>query len=164
MIRFLHRALVMKATRSAPVAKLVVVIDDDPLVLEAMIAQPPIPKSGNLGSRKSSCPVSSQKNMRQSGRTNNSRSISLRIYPVPAKWASSFCQRPPPRLGDPHAVDLDRARAHDDARPARAVASPKPISTASRLLLSNSVHIRHEQSVGHSFLKMPDHRSLGSWY
>jgi CheY-like chemotaxis protein len=36
MIRgFLHQALVMKATRSAPVAKLVVVIDDDPLILEA---------------------------------------------------------------------------------------------------------------------------------
>jgi CheY-like chemotaxis protein len=32
---FLHQALVMKATRTAPVAKLVVVIDDDPLVLEA---------------------------------------------------------------------------------------------------------------------------------
>jgi len=33
--RFFHQALVMKATRTAPVAKLVVVIDDDPLVLEA---------------------------------------------------------------------------------------------------------------------------------
>src|SRR5215510_16419253 len=32
---FLHQALVMKATRTASVAKLVVVIDDDPLVLEA---------------------------------------------------------------------------------------------------------------------------------
>jgi hypothetical protein len=32
-------------------------------------------------------------------------------------------------------------------RSACAVASPKPIRTASRLLLSNSVHIRHEQSV-----------------
>src|SRR5215472_9745770 len=32
---FLHQALVMKATRTAPVDKLVVVIDDDPLVLEA---------------------------------------------------------------------------------------------------------------------------------
>ena len=35
MIRRFHQALVMKATRTAPVAKLVVVIDDDPLVLEA---------------------------------------------------------------------------------------------------------------------------------
>jgi len=36
MIRgFLHQVLVMKATRTAPVAKLVVVIDDDPLILEA---------------------------------------------------------------------------------------------------------------------------------
>jgi CheY-like chemotaxis protein len=36
MIRgFLHQALVMKATRTAPVDKLVVVIDDDPLILEA---------------------------------------------------------------------------------------------------------------------------------
>jgi CheY-like chemotaxis protein len=36
MIRsFLHQALVMKATHTALVAKLVVVIDDDPLVLEA---------------------------------------------------------------------------------------------------------------------------------
>ena len=35
MPEFLHQALVMKATRTAPVAKLVVVIDDDPLVLEA---------------------------------------------------------------------------------------------------------------------------------
>jgi CheY-like chemotaxis protein len=32
---FLHQALVMKATRTAPVDKLVVVIDDDPLILEA---------------------------------------------------------------------------------------------------------------------------------
>jgi two-component system, sensor histidine kinase len=32
---FLHQALVMKATRTSSVAKLVVVIDDDPLVLEA---------------------------------------------------------------------------------------------------------------------------------
>ena len=32
---FLHQARVMKATRSALVAKLVVVIDDDPLILEA---------------------------------------------------------------------------------------------------------------------------------
>jgi CheY-like chemotaxis protein len=36
MIRsFLHQALVMKATHTALVAKFVVVIDDDPLVLEA---------------------------------------------------------------------------------------------------------------------------------
>ena len=36
MIRgFLHQALVMKATRTAPVDKLVVVIDDNPLILEA---------------------------------------------------------------------------------------------------------------------------------
>ena len=36
MIRgFLHQALVMKATRTAPLDKLVVVIDDDPLILEA---------------------------------------------------------------------------------------------------------------------------------
>jgi CheY-like chemotaxis protein len=36
MIRgFLHQALVMKATRTAPGDKLVVVIDDDPLILEA---------------------------------------------------------------------------------------------------------------------------------
>src|SRR6516165_11281733 len=37
----------------------------------------------------------------------------------------------------------------DVPRLACAVASPKPISAASRLLLSNGVHIRHEQSVGH---------------
>jgi hypothetical protein len=41
-----------------------------------------------------------------------------------------------------------------------AVASPKPISVASGLLLSNSVHIRHEQSIGHSFMEMPEHRSF----
>ena len=33
--KFFHQARDMKATRSAPVAKLVVVIDDDPLILEA---------------------------------------------------------------------------------------------------------------------------------
>ena len=38
-------------------------------------------------------------------------------------------------------------------RSACAVASSKPISTATRLLLSNSAHIRHENSVGHSLLK-----------
>jgi two-component system, sensor histidine kinase len=32
---FFHQALVMKATRTVPVAKLVVVIEDDPLILEA---------------------------------------------------------------------------------------------------------------------------------
>jgi CheY-like chemotaxis protein len=35
MWRFFHQTLVMKGTRTAPVAKLVVVIDDDPLILEA---------------------------------------------------------------------------------------------------------------------------------
>jgi CheY-like chemotaxis protein len=35
MIAFFHEALVMKATRTASVAKLVVVIEDDPLILEA---------------------------------------------------------------------------------------------------------------------------------
>ena len=30
-------------------------------------------------------------------------------------------------------------------------------------LLSNSVHIQHEQSAGHSFLEMPNHGRLGPW-
>src|SRR5262249_17506570 len=34
------------------------------------------------------------------------------------------------------------------------------ITTASRLIFSNGVHLRHEQTVGHSLLKMSDHRSL----
>ena len=67
------------------------------------------------------------------------------------------------RLRDSRLAVGEHVEVVDVPRLACAVASPKPISAASRLLLSNGVHIRHEQSVGHSFLEMPDHGRLRSW-
>jgi len=66
------------------------------------------------------------------------------------------------RLRDSRLAVGEHVEVVDVPRSACAVASPK-FSAASRLLLSNGVHIRHGQSVGHSFLEMPDHGRLRSW-
>jgi hypothetical protein len=88
-------------------------------IAPAIIPQPPIPKTGKFRSRKSSWPVSSQKNIRQ-----------FRLYEeLPINFSAHYSSRPPLVI-------------------AQAPNCP----------------IRHEQSVGHSLLKMPDHRSLGSRY
>jgi len=112
-------------------------------IAPAIIPQPPIPKTGKFRSRKSSWPVSSQKNMRQVGWTRSCRSISLRIT-RPAHLRS-LRKRPPPRLGDRYACDLDRASPPATTRWLCAVASPA--RTRSTICRTEKPCARHIASV-----------------
>src|SRR5215813_55274 len=96
-------------------------------------------------------------------RSASSSSLTVIEIRIEGSGVGSANKRPPTDFRDLHAGNLF-ARPPATTRSACTVANPKPISTASRLLLSNSVHIRHEQSIGHSLLKMPDHRRLDSRY
>jgi hypothetical protein len=80
--------------------------------------------------------------------------LSDHVLPLPSVDFSNLPERPPPRLGNLDVRDLDPASSGDNALGLRSC-EPEPISTASRLLLSNGVHTRHERSIRDSLLKMP---------